>query len=310
MHCSSPPAMMVMRSPSRSASSMKCVVSRMVRPRFSPCRRSQVARRADGSIPDVGSSNITTWRSITLERGSWSEPDACPQGWSEHLSVEEQVLSDGEVIEQHVVLGAEAQAAADQSHVLTDVVTVDVGSATECVTASHNRNLKTHETYQYEEVGGKRHSVLSREHGLHVPGHQPVEHRVKQQQAQHLGHGEVIVHRHRVKQVRPLDSRPCRGARDEMHIKKHAHTSREEGTDHEAEVDGGHSEDEQEDKDQRGVTVGQHCSIRFDLKENRLTWIQRSRVTKKMEMERKRKNRRNQALQWSQLLRPIILMYS
>lgn len=47
----------------------------------------------------------------------------------------------------------------------------------------------------------------------------------------------------------------------------HTHTSREEGTDHEAEVDGGHSEDEQEDKDQRGVTVGQHCSIRIDLKE-------------------------------------------
>lgn len=60
-HCSSPPAMMAMRSPSRSASSMKCVVSRMVRPRFSPWSRSQVARLADGSIPDVGSSNITTW---------------------------------------------------------------------------------------------------------------------------------------------------------------------------------------------------------------------------------------------------------
>lgn len=40
----------------------------------------------------------------------------------------------------------------------------------------------------------------------------------------------------------------------------------EEGTDHEAEVDGGHSEEEQEDKDQRRVTVGQHCSIRAHLK--------------------------------------------
>lgn len=118
-HCSSPPAMMAMRSPSRSASSMKCVVSRMVRPRFSPCRRSQVARLADGSMPDVGSSNITTWRqSDTVGlvsrtdrgmkgdyclwnsspwslrwgryqwrvfssyhlRGSWSERAACPRG--------------------------------------------------------------------------------------------------------------------------------------------------------------------------------------------------------------------------------------
>lgn len=46
---------------------------------------------------------------------------------------------------------------------------------------------------------------------------------------------------------------------------KQTHTSREEATDHEAEVDGGHSEDEQEDKDQRGVTVGQHRSIRAHL---------------------------------------------
>lgn len=46
---------------------------------------------------------------------------------------------------------------------------------------------------------------------------------------------------------------------------KRTHTSREEATDHEAEADGGHSEDEQEDEDQRGVTVGQHCSIRAHL---------------------------------------------
>lgn len=45
------------------------------------------------------------------------------------------------------------------------------------------------------------------------------------------------------------------------------HTSWEEGTDHEAEVDGGHGEDEQEDKDQCGVTVGQHCSVRAHLKQ-------------------------------------------
>ena len=41
-----------------------------------------------------------------------------------------------------------------------------------------------------------------------------------------------------------------------------------------------------------------------------LTWMQKSTVTKKTEMERKRKNMRNQALQCSQLLRPIIRMYS
>ena len=46
-----------------------------------------------------------------------------------YLCIEEQVLPDCEVVKQHVVLGTEAQAAADQSHVLTDVVTVDVGPA-------------------------------------------------------------------------------------------------------------------------------------------------------------------------------------
>lgn len=61
-HWSSPPAMIAMRSPSRSASSMKCVVRRMVRPRFSPCSRSHVARLADGSMPEVGSSSITTYK--------------------------------------------------------------------------------------------------------------------------------------------------------------------------------------------------------------------------------------------------------
>lgn len=44
--------------------------------------------------------------------------------------------------------------------------------------------------------------------------------------------------------------------------------------------------------------------------QHKLTRIQRSRVTRKTEMEIKRKNMRNQALQWSQLLRPIIFIYS
>lgn len=43
-------------------------------------------------------------------------------------------------------------------------------------------------------------------------------------------------------------------------------TSREEGTDHEAEADGGHSEKQQEEKDQRGITIGQHGPIRTHLK--------------------------------------------
>lgn len=47
-----------------------------------------------------------------------------------YLCVEQQVLSDSKVIKQHVMLGTETQTAADQSHVLTDVVTVDVGPAT------------------------------------------------------------------------------------------------------------------------------------------------------------------------------------
>lgn len=57
------------------------------------------------------------------------------------------------------------------------------------------------EAYQYKEVSWQRHSVLPWKNCLHVPGHQPIKHRVKQQQGQHLSHGEVIIHRHRVKQV-------------------------------------------------------------------------------------------------------------
>lgn len=48
-------------------------------------------------------------------------------------------------------------------------------------------------------------------------------------------------------------------------ILKYARTSGKEGTDHEAEVDGGHVEYQKEDKDQRGVTVTQDCSIRANL---------------------------------------------
>lgn len=58
-HCSSPPAMIAIRSPSRSASSMKWVVRSVVRPCFSAWSRSHNARLAAGSKPDVGSSNIT-----------------------------------------------------------------------------------------------------------------------------------------------------------------------------------------------------------------------------------------------------------
>lgn len=47
-----------------------------------------------------------------------------------YLTIEEQVFSDREVVKQHVVLRTQSQTAADQSHVLTDVVPTDVGSAT------------------------------------------------------------------------------------------------------------------------------------------------------------------------------------
>ncbi len=47
-----------------------------------------------------------------------------------YLCVEEQMLPDSKVIKQYVMLGTEPQTAADQSHVLTDVITVDIGPAT------------------------------------------------------------------------------------------------------------------------------------------------------------------------------------
>lgn len=46
-----------------------------------------------------------------------------------YLCEEEQVFSDGEVVEEHVVLRTQTQAAADQSHVLTYVVTANVRTA-------------------------------------------------------------------------------------------------------------------------------------------------------------------------------------
>ncbi len=46
-----------------------------------------------------------------------------------YLRVEEQVFSDGEVVEEHVVLRTQAEAAADQSHILTYVVTSNVRTA-------------------------------------------------------------------------------------------------------------------------------------------------------------------------------------
>ena len=47
-----------------------------------------------------------------------------------YLCVEEQVFPDGEVVKHHVVLRTQSQALADQSHVLADVVAVDVCPAT------------------------------------------------------------------------------------------------------------------------------------------------------------------------------------
>ena len=47
-----------------------------------------------------------------------------------YLGVEEQVLPDGEVVKQNVMLGAQTQTAANQSHVLADVIAIDVGPPT------------------------------------------------------------------------------------------------------------------------------------------------------------------------------------
>lgn len=49
--------------------------------------------------------------------------------YSVYLRVEEQVFSDVEVVEEYVVLWTKTQAAADQSHILTYVITVNVRTA-------------------------------------------------------------------------------------------------------------------------------------------------------------------------------------
>ena len=61
-HLTTPSAMMAIRSPKRSASSMKCVERRTVRPSRWDCRMSQAFRLASGSIPEVGSSSTTIWK--------------------------------------------------------------------------------------------------------------------------------------------------------------------------------------------------------------------------------------------------------
>lgn len=48
----------------------------------------------------------------------------------EYLCIEQQVLSHSKVIKQYVMLGTEPKTASDQSHVLTDVVTIDISPAT------------------------------------------------------------------------------------------------------------------------------------------------------------------------------------
>lgn len=48
----------------------------------------------------------------------------------QYLRVEKQVFSDSKVIKQNVMLGTESQTAPDQSHVLADVVTVNISPAT------------------------------------------------------------------------------------------------------------------------------------------------------------------------------------
>lgn len=69
--------------------------------------------------------------------------------------------------------------------------------------------------------------------------------------------------------------------------------------------------------DGAGLGCGTHSMHQASLKYTpanaplkMLTLTQNSTVTKKMETRRKRKNMRNQAVQCSQLLRPIMRMYS
>lgn len=66
-----------------------------------------------------------------------------------------------------------------------------------------NRGISTHHK---EEVPGLGHAKLAWEDGLHVPGHQAIEHRVQQQHSQHLSKAEIVVHVDRVQEVSPLDA--------------------------------------------------------------------------------------------------------
>lgn len=61
-------------------------------------------------------------------------------------------------------------------------------------------------THHEAEVPGLGHAQLPREHGLHVPGHQAVEHGVQQQHAQRLSKGEVVVHVDGTQEVWPLNA--------------------------------------------------------------------------------------------------------
>jgi len=72
-HSACPSAMIAIRSPSRSASSMKWVDKIIVRPARWRWRMFQVSLLASGSIPDVGSSRITNWQAACTFSGVWGQ---------------------------------------------------------------------------------------------------------------------------------------------------------------------------------------------------------------------------------------------
>mmetsp|Transcript_14291 Transcript_14291/g.29201 ORF Transcript_14291/g.29201 Transcript_14291/m.29201 type:complete len:332 (+) Transcript_14291:3232-4227(+) len=80
-HWSWPWAMMAILSPKMSASSMKCVVRRMMRPLLFFCRMFHVLRLLYGSMPEVGSSKMTTLlspiRAIPTESFLFMPPESC-----------------------------------------------------------------------------------------------------------------------------------------------------------------------------------------------------------------------------------------
>lgn len=47
-----------------------------------------------------------------------------------YLCIEEQMLPDCQVIKEDVMLRTQTEAASNQSHVLTDIITVDISPAT------------------------------------------------------------------------------------------------------------------------------------------------------------------------------------